>query len=344
LSTSIDQDTAIKHLNTYGKPPAPLFAQNEDKRTAQLILLLQGVDEQIGAQIKKALRADEPAFLVSDPPSYTANDVLIKDLAAVGVPELAKSCSMDAVANPFDETCWKTTAAVARYDLQKVCCTTPVETLASHANHPQQPRFIQDLIEAIPKLLKAAKSGDLEAAILLHPESARSSPLTSWTTSPPTDLRRRAAAFEEPMADDDGVPIAKPTSTTKRPPVAHPALAARPIPTCFQSYNSCVAATNNCTGHGLCANRGGNHTGSAAGSSCFACRCLATVDETTAVRRTTHWGGNVCQKEDVSTPFWLLAGFTIAITWAIAMAIGMLYSVGEEKLPGVIGAGVSRTR
>jgi 1,4-dihydroxy-2-naphthoate octaprenyltransferase len=50
----------------------------------------------------------------------------------------------------------------------------------------------------------------------------------------------------------------------------------------------------------------------------------------------------MCQKKDVSVPFWLLAGFTIGIIGVVTFAIGLLYSIGEEKLPGVIGAGVSR--
>lgn len=61
-------------------------------------------------------------------------------------------------------------------------------------------------------------------------------------------------------------------------------------------------------------------------------------------RKTIHWGGNMCQKEDISVPFWLIVGFTVTIIGAITFAIGLLFSVGEEKLPGVIGAGVSRSK
>jgi 1,4-dihydroxy-2-naphthoate octaprenyltransferase len=52
----------------------------------------------------------------------------------------------------------------------------------------------------------------------------------------------------------------------------------------------------------------------------------------------------MCQKEDISVQFWLIAGFTIMIVGVTAFAIGLLYSVGEETLPGVIGAGVSRSK
>jgi hypothetical protein len=40
----------------------------------------------------------------------------------------------------------------------------------------------------------------------------------------------------------------------------------------------------------------------------------------------------------------MLAGFTITIVGAVSFAISMLFSVGEETLPGVIGAGVSRSK
>lgn len=57
--------------------------------------------------------------------------------------------------------------------------------------------------------------------------------------------------------------------------------------------------------------------------------------------RTIHWGGAACQKKDISGPFWLIVGFTVVMIGLVSWAIGMLFSIGEEKLPGVIGAGVS---
>lgn len=58
----------------------------------------------------------------------------------------------------------------------------------------------------------------------------------------------------------------------------------------------------------------------------------------------THWAGGACSKQDISVQFWLFAGFTISLLTILYLAIGMLFSVGEEKLPGVIGAGVSRSK
>ena len=57
-----------------------------------------------------------------------------------------------------------------------------------------------------------------------------------------------------------------------------------------------------------------------------------------------QWGGPACQKKDVSTPFWLLAGITIFLVSVVSWGIGLLVSIGQEELPGVIGAGVAGPR
>lgn len=39
--------------------------------------------------------------------------------------------------------------------------------------------------------------------------------------------------------------------------------------------------------------------------------------------------------------FWLIAGFTVALVAAVSWGVGLLYSIGQEELPSVIGAGVA---
>lgn len=58
-------------------------------------------------------------------------------------------------------------------------------------------------------------------------------------------------------------------------------------------------------------------------------------------KKTTYWGGPACQKKDVSIPFWLFVGTTLTLMFLVGSGIGMLYSMGAEELPSVIGAGVS---
>lgn len=114
-------------------------------------------------------------------------------------------------------------------------------------------------------------------------------------------------------------------------------------PLCYTSLDSCMSATNSCSGHGDCYKK---TNGTDTTAACFACQCKVQHETKTSkggktYRTTTHWGGGACQKEDVSVPFWLISGFTVIMVTLISWGIGLLYSVGEEKLPGVIGAGVS---
>lgn len=117
------------------------------------------------------------------------------------------------------------------------------------------------------------------------------------------------------------------------------------LPACFSSRDECEAMTSGCSGRGECYKKYSN-TGSKGG--CFTCGCRATNETFTFMntqRRTiSHWGGAACQKKDVSSPFWLITVFTIVMVATISWGIGLMFSIGEEKLPGVIGAGVSSSK
>jgi hypothetical protein len=182
------------------------------------------------------------------------------------------------------------------------------------------------------------------------PESSRSSGSDSWGSNPRAadELRRR----DSEMVLTDG--------TTEQPAATGAAKAGdalpwalqeknRPaIPQCFQSQNSCETRTNNCTGgHGKCINKYGE--GAKETQVCFACHCVPQVivegeGEEQIGRTTVRWGGNMCHKKDVSSPFWLITGFTVTLVGILSFAIGLLFNIGEERLPGVIGAGVSRSK
>ena len=58
-------------------------------------------------------------------------------------------------------------------------------------------------------------------------------------------------------------------------------------------------------------------------------------------KKTTQWGGPACQKKNVVAPFWLLAGFTVFLVTLVSWGAGTIWSMGNEELPSVIGAGVS---
>lgn len=153
----------------------------------------------------------------------------------------------------------------------------------------------------------------------------------------PNDVHNaRRSISEEPMTDvPESSPVPALAAVNTLAPVIK-SIAKRPMSVCHASYNSCVSATDNCSGNGNCYLK---YNGSSGSLSCYACGCVASYNANSSL--TTYWGGAACSKKDISAQFWLLAGFSILLMGLASWAVGMLFSVGEEKLPGVIGAGVS---
>ncbi|PLN75502.1 hypothetical protein BDW42DRAFT_180516 [Aspergillus taichungensis] len=112
------------------------------------------------------------------------------------------------------------------------------------------------------------------------------------------------------------------------------------FPSCFNSEASCIEATHGCSGHGSCYNKQRSVNGGAK-SDCYTCKCRETITrkEDGSIQKFS-WGGSACQKRDISTPFFLVAGISIIAIVATGAAVGMLYYVGQDELPGVISAGV----
>lgn len=191
----------------------------------------------------------------------------------------------------------------------------------------------------------------MDVVLVLMPESSRTSkspakPYGSYESPSQVSMgvvRRQAA--EEPMTES---PVAStPSSFTSKQVVSSTPSdnsTIKPLPKlpplCYASQDACMSSTNNCTGHGTCYKKY-----STTKAACFTCGCHAT-NETFSYNKqtrytTVNWGGSACHKRDVSSPFWLISIFTIVMVGVVSWGIGLMYSIGEEKLPGVIGAGVS---
>lgn len=194
--------------------------------------------------------------------------------------------------------------------------------------------MFKHVAKQVTQLVQLAKSGDLETVIVALPSTRSSS---QWSEEQ-QELRRRQA--EQVMSAIDK-PKAEPQTTSLSTPEPVIFAASGRIASCYDTESTCNEATRNCTGHGACKDKYASGDGAKAAASCFACHCQATKNENSSL---THWGGSSCAKQDVSVPFWLFAGFTLAMVGILSMSVGLLYSVGEEKLPGVIGAGVSRNK
>ncbi|CAK7231028.1 hypothetical protein SCUCBS95973_007773 [Sporothrix curviconia] len=357
LPRDFDPDTALDLIQRFGDKTTPtLFSDKPVSQLRKLLVVVQGAKPEHVAAVEAALPSTvaKPAFSVADPPSKAANTRLFLDeLAGEGITTNVDSAIADATAPES----WESDVFVGLYDVKK------------------DTKTVDSLLVALPQIVALVESGILDASILLLPESSRFAQWKDWESNkglkpadakilppkakahalPNAELRAREADSEFVMTEDNSAPvIAKEDSS--------PALgsgsdintfAGSPIPGCFQSFNSCIAATNNCSEHGTCIDKYAANNGGIAGTkqeaaaSCFVCHCYRTLNRPETDKgglSTTQWAGNMCQKKDVSIPFWLITGFTVAIVGAVSFSIGLLFSVGEEKLPGVIGAGVSRTK
>ncbi|PKX90890.1 DUF3844 domain-containing protein [Aspergillus novofumigatus IBT 16806] len=117
-----------------------------------------------------------------------------------------------------------------------------------------------------------------------------------------------------------------------------------PNPTCHVTNSSCNEATSGCSGHGSCYRKSESKSG-LTNNDCFVCKCHATtIRQDDGTTRIIRWGGAACEKQDISSPFFLLATASIMVIIALGGAIGMLFRVGQDDLPGVISAGVGPTK
>jgi hypothetical protein len=292
-----------------------------------------------------------PSFKISDPPTSDSNAALLQDF-------VEQSRSSDNGLTPSSN--------VVRY-LDHQDDTGALPQSGRYFFHRKSTHNIGQLLDTL-----MSKSAALTVAFM---PSSNASNLNSWGTyTLPSEssmdsvharahvhLKRQGSEMLEAEAEDfgsnKGEEIAtakasssssssssesasstsdsssKPTSTT--PPAGI-------LPVCFASVSACNAMTNSCSGHGSCELKYKNKDQEGDDVECFACKCKPQIDKNDMGEvTTTRWGGPACQKKDVSTSFWLLAGFTVAMVSAVAWGIGMLMSMGSEELPSVIGAGVS---
>lgn len=207
-----------------------------------------------------------------------------------------------------------------------------------------------ELMAAQERLIEFGKNNEMNVMVVLMPESEFTKSLKaygSYEMPSQNPIGRRQA--EEPMID---LPAASsPAFKSKQVITSNTSKPLEPItgvpPVCHSSFDSCTSTTNNCSGHGRCYKKYGAAKGEDASPACYACECFAIKEcflegeSQKPACREIQWGGAACQKKDVSGPFWLFAAFTIVMIGLVSWSVGMLFSIGEEKLPGVIGAGVS---
>ena len=189
---------------------------------------------------------------------------------------------------------------------------------------------------------------DIEATIVLMPLVSKhakrnANPYGSYES--PANLEAREQRPEKPLAKSSTSSALASATSKATAPTSAPKTT---IPACYLTEKACNNATASCMGHGSCVLKYSEREGDEKiGADCWACACSPTVIETTNKDtgkksiKTTYWGGPACQKKDVSSPFLLFAGIGIFLAAAIAWGVGMMYSIGDQQLPSVLGAGVA---
>lgn len=105
-----------------------------------------------------------------------------------------------------------------------------------------------------------------------------------------------------------------------------------PVGSCFSEESECQAATDNCNQHGVCTK---------VRSKCWQCLCSATYDKKTF--KTTKWTGFDCSKKDIAAQTQLLLWSSIGLLVALVGGIKLLFSIGNDSLPGVLEVATIKT-
>ncbi|KAI9680065.1 MAG: killer toxin resistant protein [Caeruleum heppii] len=366
-------------------------AASVEDRPGKVVLLIEGVD-QIEDIIPKAHR--QPTYLLSDSPSPSANEQLIRDLShqlyrasgnSVCSKEITSSGSLvgylSVLPSDYSHQCCNAIKSLnPNYDENESQSAGPlgIERISSLTSNVCREKSLTSIFhiktltdviqrdginsEAYRKAVRAASHAVLslsdaghrrrEHTIILFPPSTRKAKRCIDSYGSSHLLDRSAVARgpaeklleDEPASDGYSLQNGNASSNSSRTPIK------TTIPVCYSSFNSCMTATNHCSGHGRCFNKYSVEDDSKdpeKAKHCFACRCMRTVLHEAGDGKggkTIQWGGAACQKKDISSSFFLIAGGSIFFMAAVAWAIGLLFSIGEEQLPGVLGAGVSGAR
>lgn len=336
----ITDSMLLQDINTYGGYQEPLFGEDSTKEApGKLFIRISGVDMQI-----KDFDIAMPDLWIDAPTKDLLTD--FKALSDGSRKEKDGLCeyAVPPSANAPDS---KGVEVVFTYPAENGRCLRVTEIpnipviLSLHSFLPTNPSVTATQIDSLVRILKHfSATENVESTVLLLPaEKKLKKPKT------PTQHKKHAARSAQQSQEERlDLPSTTPSSFDAIVPATagnsssnttHPL--PKNIPACFTSQSSCENTTNTCSGHGSCYK---------AHNSCWKCRCGTTVvrKNPEGSDKTVQWGGNACQKKDVSVPFVLFASFGVVMTALVSGAIGMLWSMGSQELPSVIGAGVAGPR
>ncbi|QDS67799.1 hypothetical protein FKW77_006908 [Venturia effusa] len=330
-------DEALRRINDFGGRQRPLFATEKPAEgPSRVLVVVEGVDEPMIPAL-----ADFKSFSISPAPHPSDSYQLWSTLSTESsqLPQTGRSDYkvLRALA-PLSEM---RSNSLDTYSNNRTLLYVKSIATAAHDDVSEQLQTLGSAIQDLYKVLKESEGSSL--SIMFMPSSSKCS--KHATNAYGVTLSKRSAK-EQILSEANSSAAVKPSSTVEP---TTPFLATKvlkgAIPTCFSSKHNCETGTNNCTSHGSCVLKytaeTKNQDGSMAKSDCYGCACKAEVKKNKQGSKTTKFGGPACNKKDVVMPFWLIGGSSVLLIFIVAWGMGLLYSMGGEELPSVIGAGVS---
>ncbi|KAF2869525.1 hypothetical protein BDV95DRAFT_498359 [Massariosphaeria phaeospora] len=355
-SIESSNDEAIQQINAYGgrQPRLRLLGGGDAGRTkAQVLIWVDDVEDV--NDIIQAPSSYSTAFTISSPPLAPDNDRLIQDF-------ILQAESMPKHPDPKGRTYSvgiEVEAALSPLRLSRTFNDYLTIIRAGTADKSVFP----DIKERIARILEQAsaeKEQGFAITVVLMPPSASHSKRSAHpygTYSLSNGIATRREKTEAPLSLASSQPATAPQSSnpnisdlgdlTMTTAAEDDNLVLGILPACFETQEVCEKQTRNCSSHGECKVLHKGSAGKGERKDCYGCACQATIHHVgedkgmEGKKKTTHWGGPACQKKDVSVPFFLFASSGIFLAFLISAGIGMLYTMGSEELPSVIGAGVS---
>ncbi|KAF2132917.1 hypothetical protein P153DRAFT_364176 [Dothidotthia symphoricarpi CBS 119687] len=341
------QDPAlVQQINVLSGPQQKLFGgEDADKSRAHVLVWLEDVED--ATDIIKDASAWSSDFTIPYPPSPSDNNLLIENfiVQAESLPKYA-----DAKGRTYS----------AGIELE--AALSPLKKMTFHNEYlsifraDKSDAFSRDTLAK--KLNSLLASQDLAITVVLMPPSSshtKRAATPDGTYHLPSAFAASRRVPSEKILSLDPEPSTSPNPRVPDLEEFPTAMAANNtpvrgiLPSCFNTLSICQQRTQNCSSHGECKllHKGRGSGKDAQSTDCYGCACVATTTYLSedkgkdGPKKVTYWGGPACQKKDISVQFWLFVATGTVLAFLISSGIGMLYSMGAEELPSVIGAGVS---
>ncbi|OCL02371.1 hypothetical protein AOQ84DRAFT_382746 [Glonium stellatum] len=348
---SVDEDV-IQQLSQYGGRPQRLFSGARESNDAHAIVVIEGVEN---AEELVSISSSYSEFSIINPPPVSSNARLLEDfmLQADSLPEvsdpLLTSYNSDLIIGEELRVLGQPNS-ISTHNHITFLHIESLETIAK--SYGQAASLLRTAFQA---LLQQAERLGFSVTIVMMPPSASTNTKRSVSPYGAYSIPNRAqnqprrqnpeAILSSPAVPEASSNVNFSTAQDTTSPQVYAKSVLGILPPCFESLSICQISTYNCSGHGQCrlARKGEQRAGGEGKyNDCYSCACKPTIVKNgDGTVKTARYGGPACQKKDVVVPFWLFAGSTVVLVFLISSAIGMLYSMGSEELPSVIGAGVS---